>query len=176
MTVLTQLAYTIFEISNLNLKKKQLKFSVTWYPMGVKISKRYSYYSFDSFSTKLFWTVKNGFADVIFHWVSWVKLLKKAFGKSLHIDEKSDWADILQKHAYGHSAGTVKKWFHWRHFLLSYLSKITQKSIREVLTHWRKVWLGWYTHQTCLGELYTPLSISHTDAIISCIFTTWRYM
>ena len=34
-----------------------MKFSLTWDPMGVKISKRYSFYSFESFSTKLFLNV-----------------------------------------------------------------------------------------------------------------------
>ncbi len=42
---------------------------------------------------------------------------------------KSNWADILQKHAYEQSTGTVKKWFGCGHFSLSYLSKNTQKSI-----------------------------------------------
>ncbi len=26
-------------------------------------------------------------------------------------EEKSDWVEILQKHTYGQSVGTVKKWF-----------------------------------------------------------------
>ncbi len=36
---------------------KRLKFSFTWDPVGVKLSKCYSSYSFDSFSTKLFLNV-----------------------------------------------------------------------------------------------------------------------
>ena len=36
---------------------KRLKFLLTWDPMGVKISKRYSSYSYYSFSTKLFQNV-----------------------------------------------------------------------------------------------------------------------
>ena len=55
VTVLTKLAYRNFQISNLKFKKKKrLKFSLKWEPMGVKISKRYSSYNFDSFSTKPF--------------------------------------------------------------------------------------------------------------------------
>ena len=73
--------------------------------------------------------LKNGLAELIFHWVIWVKLLKKAFHKSSHSEEKADWAEILQKHAYGQSTGTVNKCFGWGHFSSSYLSKITQKSI-----------------------------------------------
>ncbi len=38
-------------------EKKRLKFSLTWDPMGVKISKRYFSYSLYSFSTKLFLNV-----------------------------------------------------------------------------------------------------------------------
>ncbi len=34
-----------------------MKFTLTWDPMGVKISKRYFFYSFDSFLTKLFLNV-----------------------------------------------------------------------------------------------------------------------
>ncbi len=57
VTVLTKLISWNFEISNLPgelFKKKRLKFLLTWDPMGVKISKCYSPYRFDSFSTKLF--------------------------------------------------------------------------------------------------------------------------
>ncbi len=54
VTVLTKLAYRNFK---LDFFLKRLKFSLTWHPMGVKISKRYSSHKFDSFSTKLFLNV-----------------------------------------------------------------------------------------------------------------------
>ncbi len=56
MTVLTKIVYRNFEISDLFFFFK-LKFSLTWDPLGEKISKRHSFFNFDSFSTKLFLNV-----------------------------------------------------------------------------------------------------------------------
>ncbi len=50
--------------------------------------------------------------------------------RSVHtnlVKKKSNWGDISQKHIYGQSTGTDKKWIKCGNFSLSYLSKITQK-------------------------------------------------
>ena len=56
--------------------------------------------------------LKNGLAEVIFHRVILSKNYSKGILLSPHIvKKKSDRAEILQKHAYGQSTMTVKKWF-----------------------------------------------------------------
>ncbi len=53
-TVLTKFTSWQFEILNLKLKKKRLKFSLTWGPIGAKTLQGYSSYNYDSFSTQNF--------------------------------------------------------------------------------------------------------------------------
>ena len=45
------------------------------------------------------------------------------------VKKTMDWAEILHNHSYGHALGRGKKNFRCAHFRLSYVSKITQKSI-----------------------------------------------
>ena len=52
VTGLTKVTSWDFQISNLIIRK--MKFPLTWDPKGMKISKRYSSYSYNSFSTKIF--------------------------------------------------------------------------------------------------------------------------
>ncbi len=78
--------------------------------------------------------LKNGLAEVIFHWFILVKLLKipkKAFCKSYDSEKKSYWSEILQKHTYGQSTGTDKNGlpkaiFHWVIWV-----KLLKKALRK---------------------------------------------
>ncbi len=45
------------------------------------------------------------------------------------VKKTTDWAEILHNHTYGHASGRGKKYFRCTHLPLSYVSKITQKSI-----------------------------------------------
>ncbi len=47
------------------------------------------------------------------------------------VNRKSDWAEILQIHTYGHSSGIGVKIVLVPLFLLSYLSKVAQKKKKK---------------------------------------------
>ncbi len=66
---------------------------------------------------------KNRSAAAIFLWFT--SEYSKMFFIGPIVKKMCNWADILQNHTYGQSAGALKR-FSCGHFVLSYMSKITE--------------------------------------------------